>query len=341
MGSEAKPTYRQMIPASKSSLVTQLIFGNTVPGSIHGFKYEDIDGDGVYDATADLPLAGVDFTLTGTDAQGNVITTTETTDANGEFWFTGLLPSVAGVGPATGYTVTETVPAGFVATTPTVFSSDLLSRQELVAFAGQAMIPQGDPRVEVVVGTPLTFGNTVPGSIHGFKFEDLNANGVYEPFFGELPLAGVEFTLTGTDGQGNLVSLQEFTNANGEFWFTGLLPSVDGAGPGTGYTVTEVVPAGFVATTPTERTFNLTSRVEFVWQRGAAMLPPNDPRFEVIADSNQDGIGDQLIFGNTVPGSIHGFKYEDVDGDGVYDATVDVPLDGVDFTLTGTDARAT
>ncbi len=43
-----------------------------------------------------------------------MITTTETTDANGEFWFTGLLPSVDGVGPATGYTVTETVPDGFV-----------------------------------------------------------------------------------------------------------------------------------------------------------------------------------------------------------------------------------
>ena len=88
-----------------------------------------------------MPLSGVDFTLTGTDGQGNVINTTETTDANGEFAFTDLLASVNGTGSATGYTVTETVPAGFVATTPTSFSIDLLSRQELVAFAGQAMLP--------------------------------------------------------------------------------------------------------------------------------------------------------------------------------------------------------
>ena len=36
---------------------------------------------------------------------------------------------------------------------------------------------------------------------------------------------------------------------------------------------------------------------------------PTDPRREVF-------VGDELMFGNTVPGSIHGFKYEDVDGDG-------------------------
>ena len=118
-----------------------LMFGNTVPGSIHGFKYEDVDADGIYNDAVDLPLIGVDFTLTGTDGQGNVVNTTETTDVNGEFWFTGLLASVNGVGPATGYTVTETVPAGFVATTPTSYSTDLLSRQELVALPGQAMLP--------------------------------------------------------------------------------------------------------------------------------------------------------------------------------------------------------
>ena len=34
-----------------------------------------------------------------------------------------------------------------------------------------------DPRMEEPVGDQLIFGNTVPGSIHGFKFEDINANG--------------------------------------------------------------------------------------------------------------------------------------------------------------------
>ena len=66
-----------------------------------------------------------------------------------------------------------------MATTSTTFGSNLTSRQELAAFAGQsgAVAPQG----EVVVGAPLMFGNTVPGSIHGFKYEDVNADSVYTP----------------------------------------------------------------------------------------------------------------------------------------------------------------
>jgi uncharacterized repeat protein (TIGR01451 family) len=48
---------------------------------------------------------------------------------------------VSGTGPATGYTVVETVPPGFVATTPTAYSTDLWSRQELVGLPGQAMLP--------------------------------------------------------------------------------------------------------------------------------------------------------------------------------------------------------
>ena len=489
---------------------SDLMFGNTVPGSIHGFKYEDIDGDGVYNDLVDLPLAGVDFTLTGTDGQGNVVNTTETTDLNGEFWFTGILPSVDGVGPATGYIVSETVPAGFVATTPTSYVTDLLSRQELVALPGQAMLPpptivtvdfdaldassvpglevlhgpqvdsylasfgifvgeavrlpggvpvltevgivdqanearyiapsadnwfqiddllhrnepfryrldfaepldrftftraelsappnsaspwtataldalgatldttgEGfignspalvhtldgpgvasvvfertivntsagtaypatddfvlevpDPRREVLIGAPLMFGNTVPGSIHGFKYEDVDGDGVYNAAI-DLPLAGVDFALSGTDGQGNVVNTTETTDVNGEFWFTGLLPSANGVGPATGYTVTETVPAGFVATTPTSYVTDLLSRQELVAFVDQAMIPPGDPRVEVL-------VGVPLEFGNTVPGSIHGFKFQDVDADGAYNDAIDVPLIGVDFTLTGTDGQ--
>ncbi|MBT3202512.1 MAG: hypothetical protein HN350_21645, partial [Phycisphaerales bacterium] len=66
--------------------------------------------------------------------------------------FTGLLASVNGAGPGTGYTVSEMVPAGFFATTPTVFSTDLLSRQELVALPDQAMLPDS-------VRTTINFDN--------------------------------------------------------------------------------------------------------------------------------------------------------------------------------------
>ena len=241
---------------------TDLMFGNTVGGSIHGFKFEDVDGDGTYNADIDAPLAGVTFNIFGVTGMGGDVAGSATTDSNGEFWFTDLPPSIAGTptdngDTASGYTIIEEVPSGFVATTPTSFTTNLESRQELVAIAGQAMLPDGDPRVEVLVGADLMFGNTVYGSIHGYKFEDVDGNGVFDADI-DLPLAGVTFTLTGTDGLGNVINVpSQTTNQDGEFWFTDLPPSVAGTPTpigteATGYTISEEVRPGFVATTTDE-----------------------------------------------------------------------------------------
>ena len=298
-------------------VIPELAFGNVFLGSIHGFKFEDVDANGIYDPNSEPPVPNVTFTLTGIDEQGLPTTRTTGTEIDGEFWFSGLLPGT--------YTVTETVPPGSVPTTEVSRTFVLESGQELVAFPGQAMLPtSGDPREEIVVGDELIFGNTVPGSIHGFKFEDIDGDGIYDPNF-EPPLAGVAFTLTGVNGQGSQVTLTTSTTPEGEYWFTNLLPGT--------YTVTELVPPGFVPTTPISSTFQIESRQEYVWRPGAAMLPPNDPRFEVLADGIEF---DSLTFGNTVPGSIHGFKFEDIDGDGIYDPNFEQPLAGVTFQLTGT-----
>ena len=49
----------------------------------------------------------------------------------------------------------------------------------------------------------LVFGNTFLGSIHGYKFEDLNGNGIEDA--GDMRLAGVEITLEGdVDGDGDI-----------------------------------------------------------------------------------------------------------------------------------------
>ena len=103
--------------------------------------------------------AGIEYGTYTWDPVTNDISFSVQTDTNGEFAFAGLLPSVAGAGPGTGYTVVETVPPGSVATTPAAYSTDLLGREELVALPGQAELLPGDPRVEVVVGVPLMFGN--------------------------------------------------------------------------------------------------------------------------------------------------------------------------------------
>jgi uncharacterized repeat protein (TIGR01451 family) len=248
-----------------------LMFGNTVPGSIHGFKFEDVDGDGVYNDQVDLPLSGGEFTLTGTDGQGNVINTTDTTDTNGEFSFTGLLPSVHGTGPATGYTVSETVPPGHVATTPTAYSTDLLSRQELVAFAGQAAIPPGDPRVEVVVGASLMFGNAGVGlTVSKVANVDTASPGeiitytYYVTNTGDLSLGGV----IAVDSPLGPVPLGTGTLAPDE-WTTGVLTYtvIEGDLPGplvNTVVVTGTPPVGAVVTGTDTITVTLT-RGHHIW----------------------------------------------------------------------------
>ncbi|MGO9113304.1 MAG: SdrD B-like domain-containing protein, partial [Thermoguttaceae bacterium] len=73
----------------------------------------------------------------------------------------------------------------------------------------------GGAKGEVGPITPL------PTSIHGYKFDDLNGNGVDNS---DPRLSGWTITLTGTDNNGNAVSESTTTTTNGEYSFTGLTP---------------------------------------------------------------------------------------------------------------------
>jgi hypothetical protein len=77
-----------------------------VPGtaSIAGTVFVDNNNDGIQQ-TGEPGLAGVLITLTGTDTLGHAVTLTATTDANGNYSFSGLNAGT--------YTVTETPPVGY------------------------------------------------------------------------------------------------------------------------------------------------------------------------------------------------------------------------------------
>ncbi len=255
----------------------RLVFGNFIKGSIHGFKFEDFDADGTYEPNeGDVPFAGIPFELI--DASGQVIDS-QTTNSTGQFWFIGLMPGQ--------YTVVEaasTLPADIMPSTPTEVTLTVLSGQDLVWTDGAAMLDATAPQHEVNVGDALVFGNFIKGSIHGFKFEDVDADGVYEPNEGEAPFAGIPFELLDANGQ---VADSVLSDINGEFWFTGLVPG--------DYTVREVDDPNdaILPTTPTQVTVTLASGQELVWADGAAMLDPSDPQHEVL-------VGEPLMFGNRI-----------------------------------------
>jgi hypothetical protein len=78
-------------------------FGNWKPGCIGGYKWNDLDGDGTWDA-GEPALSGWTINL------GGAKTASTTTNANGYYEFTGLGPG--------NYTVSEVLQAGWTQTWP-------------------------------------------------------------------------------------------------------------------------------------------------------------------------------------------------------------------------------
>lgn len=76
----------------RGAAVTQVAFDGTTSAanaSLSGFAFVDYDGNGVIDS-GDNGYAGITVTLSGTDDQGNSVSWTAETDANGYYVFSGL-----------------------------------------------------------------------------------------------------------------------------------------------------------------------------------------------------------------------------------------------------------
>ncbi len=149
-------------------------FTNTQRGEIHGQKFNDMNGDGLWDE-GEPTLEEWTINLNG-DAQ------TAVTDSSGSYGFTYLKPGL--------YTITETLQDGWVKTTADPAPVNLNPGQ---------------------IVESVNFGNFKFGEIHGTKFEDLNGDRFKDT--GEPGLSGWAINLAGpdqssttstiTDGNGN------------------------------------------------------------------------------------------------------------------------------------------
>ena len=137
----------------------------------------------------------------------------------------------------------------------------------------------------------------MPGSIHGFKFEDVDADGVYtpgtdQPWGADADNPPVTFELSGGDLALPLsMTIDPAQGDPGDFGFRGLAPGV--------YTLTELQPiAAHVmpsapdvdgnGTVDTTVTLIVGSGQELVWQDGAAGdLQPGQEEVNVADDGAQ------------------------------------------------------
>ncbi|MEG4215134.1 SdrD B-like domain-containing protein [Microcoleus sp. Pol14C6] len=202
------------INVTSNATVNNINFGNVFfVGSISGIKFNDLNANSVRDAT-DPPLSNwpiyLDFNGNGSFDPGEANTIT---NPQGNYTFANVSPGR--------YLVREVQQPGWVQTTPNPGPIDITGNTNAVG---------------------VNFGNNFPtGSISGFKFNDLNANGINEPTeprVANWPIY-LDFNNNGSLDPGEPATL---TNPEGNFSFINL--------PQGTYVVREVPQPGFRQTTP-------------------------------------------------------------------------------------------
>jgi len=257
-----QPGFRQTTPdpgpvnVTSNATVNNINFGNVFfVGSISGFKFNDLNANSVRDAT-DPPLANwpiyIDLNGNGSVDPGepNTITNLE-----GNYTFANVSQGR--------YLVREVQQPGWVQTTPNPGPIDIIGNTNAVG---------------------VSFGNNFPtGSISGFKFNDLNANGINEPTEPIVANWPIYLDLN-NNGAPDPNEPSTLTNLQGNFTFINL--------PQGTYLVREVPQPGFRQTTP------------------------NPTPITVGNGTNATN----LSFGNVlVTGTISGIKFNDVNANGRLD----------------------
>ena len=284
-----------------------LVFGNAPnPAKLGNFVWNDLNANGIQDP-GEPGIRGVTVKLLTAGADGNfgtaddVIAQTQTTDATGMYMFSGLTP---GVGYRVMFNNPDTVGPDAYMFSPRYAPTGTLPAQN------PATDSNADPNPgvnfgmsETVILAPGEYNQTIDaglfrkGSIHVFGFLDEDGDGIQDPNEGAFPnTPGKTFQLL--DVSGTVINTQ--TTVDGMAWFDQLTPGT--------YTVREnPIPDGFsLTTTPNARTFTIISGQELVYEKGAAMLPRGDRRFET-------NLGDQLRWGNapkSQPGLYRGLRLE-------------------------------
>lgn len=200
---------------------TKVDFAFVKPASVGNFVWFDANKDGIQDAD-EAGVAGVTVTLT--DGAGNPVIDLDgnpvkpvTTDANGKYEFTNLMPNVDRIVANAGeenYKVVFTVPAGYSATTSRAGDPEKDSN----GADSSVTLTQGQNDETV------DFGLVADGTIGDTLFWDVDNNGGSAPSGADKPLAGVTVTLTYTTPAGVEKTLTSVTDADGHYSFKDLAP---------------------------------------------------------------------------------------------------------------------
>ncbi len=221
------------VPAGASGTGAGYDFGEVLRSSLGGSTFLDTNADGTKQVGENGLGTAIPVTLTGTDAFGQAVSLSGTSDpVTGAYSFSGLRPS-----NGAGYTITENDAA--------VVPSQYFDGAESLGTLGGAVTGAG-PKFDAFnvtvaqnqTGSDYNFAEIPPLSLSGNVFADLDNDGSFDAF--ERGVPGVSVTLSGTDDLGAAVNITVTTGANGAYTFATLRPS-----NATGYTITETQPTDY------------------------------------------------------------------------------------------------
>ena len=191
---------------------TKIDFAFVKPVSVGNFVWFDANKDGIQDAD-EVGVAGVTVTMDEPldmdpllDADGNLVKPV-TTDANGKYVFTNLLPG--------SYGLTFTIPAGYSETVKNAGDDRTVDSDGAETWP---VLKQGQDDMTVDLGL------IADGTIGDTLFWDVDNNGGSAPSGPDKPLVGVTVTLTYTTPAGVEKTLSTVTDADGHYSFKDLAP---------------------------------------------------------------------------------------------------------------------
>lgn len=222
------------IPGNNSATANLLVTRSSLTGIVFQDRDRAGGNGGTPQAAATEPrINGVQIRLSGTDLYGNVVNRTANSNASGVYTFSNLAPA-----DASGYTLTQTQPAGFV-NGPIDPPNAGGAAPTLGGVYAASINAGGDSQYSTIavggndVGSNYNFPEVRLPSLSGFVYLDVNGNGVRDAG-SDQAIAGATVRLLEA-ATGNLVS-SAVSDGTGAWSFAALDPF-------TVYTVEEPLPA--------------------------------------------------------------------------------------------------
>ncbi|MHC9086687.1 SdrD B-like domain-containing protein [Luteimonas sp. RIT-PG2_3] len=308
--------------------------------SLAGVVFQDRDRAGANGGThqgvgSEPGIQGVTITLTGTDAYGNAVELATVTAADGSYSFSDLSPA-----DASGYTLTQTQPAGFV-NGPVALPTSGGSEPSL---GGNYAAGSPNSSISAIAvgaseaGLRYNFPEVRRPSLSGFVYIDGNFNNVRDGSDAAIADATVELLNAAT---GAVITTAQ-TNSAGAYTFSDLDPFVE-------YTLRQVLPTGTYRNRPTAvnpgQIGGLPCSSGCTPGTGLSGDAATTDRISAI-DLSAGTDGTLFNFGEDAIAGISGSVYLDRNGNGNFDdgdagernSLPNGGLEGVTITLTGAGA---